>query len=56
MIAGFVALMISHSKVLPVSRALYPTEDQCQSALVQDQKQRPDTQMICGEVMRSHEM
>ena len=27
MIAGFVALMITHSKVLPVTQALYPTED-----------------------------
>ncbi len=56
MIAGFVALMITHSKVLPVTQALYPTEDQCHSALVQDQKQRPNTQLLCGEVMRSNAM
>ncbi|GAA0500602.1 hypothetical protein GCM10009414_07660 [Tatumella terrea] len=53
MIAGFVALMISHSRVLPVTKALYPTETQCQSALKHDQKQRPGAELLCGEVMRS---
>ncbi|GAA0468737.1 MULTISPECIES: hypothetical protein [Tatumella] len=56
MIAGFVALMIAHSRVLPFSVALYSTESRCQTAISQQQPKYPKTPLLCGEVMRGSYM
>ncbi|WP_156994507.1 hypothetical protein [Tatumella morbirosei] len=53
MIAGFVALMLAHSRVMPVSVALYSTESRCQAAISQRQKKYPKNLLFCGEVMRT---
>ncbi len=53
MIAGFVALMIAHSRVLPFSVALYSTESRCQTAISQQQKKYPKNLLFCGEVIRT---